>query len=155
MHGSNLPAAGWFPDPERADQLRYWDGQAWTEHRHPALAPSNAQPVFTAAQEAVPKPPWQPAAPGTNIGSGTQGPSSPDRPWFKKKRFVIPGAVAALIIYGAATSDSDEPTTAATSQPGAPAGSAAKDSAAANPKSSARQGHTQGEAAASPRRGDI
>ena len=35
---SDTPAApaGWFPDPETAGQLRYWDGVAWTEHRAPA-----------------------------------------------------------------------------------------------------------------------
>lgn len=25
--------AGWYPDPENAGQQRYFDGQAWTEHR--------------------------------------------------------------------------------------------------------------------------
>jgi hypothetical protein len=24
--------AGWFPDPGRGHQLRYWDGHTWTEH---------------------------------------------------------------------------------------------------------------------------
>jgi hypothetical protein len=24
--------AGWFPDPSRRHELRYWDGQRWTEH---------------------------------------------------------------------------------------------------------------------------
>lgn len=30
-----LPA-NWYPDPQDPAQLRYWDGTAWTEHRHPA-----------------------------------------------------------------------------------------------------------------------
>jgi hypothetical protein len=33
---SNAPAAAWYPDPEDATQLRYWDGEQWTEHRAPA-----------------------------------------------------------------------------------------------------------------------
>jgi hypothetical protein len=32
---TNTPA-GWHPDPEDPSQLRYWDGDAWTEHRSPA-----------------------------------------------------------------------------------------------------------------------
>ena len=28
-------AAGWYPDPQDARQLRYWDGSQWTEHRQP------------------------------------------------------------------------------------------------------------------------
>jgi uncharacterized RDD family membrane protein YckC len=31
--------AGWFPDPERPQGQRYWDGGAWTEHRRPSPAP--------------------------------------------------------------------------------------------------------------------
>ncbi len=32
--------AGWYPDPEQAGRLRYWDGGTWTEHRSPAQAPA-------------------------------------------------------------------------------------------------------------------
>lgn len=28
------PAPDWYPDPERPNGLRYWDGNAWTDHRH-------------------------------------------------------------------------------------------------------------------------
>jgi hypothetical protein len=36
--------ANWYPDPHDASQLRYWDGQQWTEHRapNPAWRPETA-----------------------------------------------------------------------------------------------------------------
>lgn len=37
---NNLPPAGWHPDPQDPAQLRYWDGNQWTEHRAPARQPS-------------------------------------------------------------------------------------------------------------------
>lgn len=46
--------AGWYPDPEQAGQLRYWDGAAWTDHRSPIQEP---------AAPAAPEPPAAPAAP--------------------------------------------------------------------------------------------
>ena len=30
--GQGPVAAGWFADPGRRHELRYWDGQRWTEH---------------------------------------------------------------------------------------------------------------------------
>jgi len=30
--------AGWYPDPERAHTLRYWDGDAWTDDRAPEVS---------------------------------------------------------------------------------------------------------------------
>ena len=30
---------GWYPDPGRAQVLRWWDGTAWTEHTQPLPAP--------------------------------------------------------------------------------------------------------------------
>ena len=32
---SAQPPAGWYPDPTRQFEQRYWDGAAWTEHRSP------------------------------------------------------------------------------------------------------------------------
>jgi hypothetical protein len=30
--GQGIAPAGWFADPGRRHELRYWDGQRWTEH---------------------------------------------------------------------------------------------------------------------------
>jgi uncharacterized protein (AIM24 family) len=63
--------ANWYPDPNQPGTLRYWDGQAWTEHTAPdpgaatapasaAAAPAGAMPaglasstLFTDNQEAA------------------------------------------------------------------------------------------------------
>ncbi|WP_363320425.1 DUF2510 domain-containing protein [Pseudonocardia sp.] len=29
------PPQGWYPDPERGDLLRWWNGSAWTESTAP------------------------------------------------------------------------------------------------------------------------
>src|SRR4051812_26387466 len=46
---SKLPRADWYPDPEYAGQLRYWDGRQWTEHR----APMQQSAPHSAAQASV------------------------------------------------------------------------------------------------------
>jgi Protein of unknown function (DUF2510)/Protein of unknown function (DUF3592) len=30
--GQRVVSAGWFPDPSRQHELRFWDGQRWTQH---------------------------------------------------------------------------------------------------------------------------
>lgn len=45
---SDLPAAGWYPDPEYAGQQRYWDGQQWTDHRAPMA--TGGEPQWPAGQ---------------------------------------------------------------------------------------------------------
>jgi hypothetical protein len=49
------PAANWYPDPHDPNQLRYWDGQRWTEHRAPRQPPApghTEHPAGTAAPAA-------------------------------------------------------------------------------------------------------
>ena len=42
----NGTPAGWYDDPEQPGQQRYWDGNAWTEHRAPGgVARGTADPA--------------------------------------------------------------------------------------------------------------
>lgn len=51
---SQLPAAGWFPDPDRRGALRYWDGASWTEHRHvPPAVHVQPEPAAYSSQRAA------------------------------------------------------------------------------------------------------
>lgn len=40
--------AGWYPDPSNAAQQRYWDGNQWTEHVHPAAGTADPAAQYSA-----------------------------------------------------------------------------------------------------------
>jgi hypothetical protein len=51
---SNVPGeAGWYPDPQRADTLRYWNGDDWEDHFAPSATASSSQPSETPSQMAA------------------------------------------------------------------------------------------------------
>jgi hypothetical protein len=66
----SAPTAAWYPDPAGSDQLRYWDGAAWTQHLRPttpplamaATAPSAMTGVMPAAAAPGPTRSWDPYA---------------------------------------------------------------------------------------------
>ena len=66
---SSLPPANWYPDPQTPGQLRYWDGQRWTQHVHPAQQP--AQGVGGVGS------PQAQAGPGVFLPSGRPGSAQP------------------------------------------------------------------------------
>lgn len=99
--------AGWYPQPDGTQ--RYWDGSQWTEHIAPGAGAAAATPAAAsnpaAAQpaSAVQPAPVQPTAVAQPVGavavSPTDAAATDARPWWKKKRFIIPGA-AVVAVFG-------------------------------------------------------
>lgn len=54
MDGVPAVAAGWYPDPTHPEELRYWDGSRWTEHRSPSHSAATSAPPVPAAAVASP-----------------------------------------------------------------------------------------------------
>ena len=73
----NASPAGWYPQED--GRQRYWDGQRWTEHFAPGQAPSPT---------GAPVPMVEGAAPAAT--------AKPARPWFRKKRVLVPAGLLAL-----------------------------------------------------------
>jgi hypothetical protein len=69
--------AGWYPDPEQAGHLRYWDGAAWTEHRSPVEGAGAAQEPSAAPEQST-----EPPTPGAHRAADPEpepaAPSEPD-----------------------------------------------------------------------------
>lgn len=86
------PPAGWYPSQDDPAVQRYWDGHAWTDH---------FQRVDSVAGQV---PPARPMAnhgqPIPSIQAVQSGPPA-DRPWYQKKRYVIPGTLILLLIVAA------------------------------------------------------
>lgn len=75
--------AGWYPQPDGSQ--RYWDGRQWTNHVAPAQAAQGVQ--------------WQ----QQDLVGGQSAPKSA-RPWFARKRVIIPAALLVVAGFGAALS---------------------------------------------------
>lgn len=72
--------AGWYPDPQDATRLRWWDGQAWSESTAPA-APAAPETPAAPAPDAAP----DSSGPGYTQGYGgyptyPTGPTTPTYP---------------------------------------------------------------------------
>ncbi|GGL12346.1 hypothetical protein JOE58_002053 [Curtobacterium luteum] len=62
-----LPAAGWFPDPQDASRLRWWDGRTWGEGTR--ALPARAEAVLPVAVA--------PVGPSFSVGTA----AARTRPW--------------------------------------------------------------------------
>jgi hypothetical protein len=100
--------AGWYPQDD--GQQRYWDGTQWTEHFAPgtaagpaAGAPAGASAVGDTAAYSY----TTPFAADGSLGAASYPAANAipaQRPWFKKKRFLIPGGAVALILVASMAS---------------------------------------------------
>ena len=133
--------AGWHKQDDGRE--RFWDGTQWTEQFRAAPSQASAPAGWHKQQDGRERfwdgtewteqfrdatPEWVvPAAPGAVAGR-------PLRPWYKKKRFLIPGGLVALAIFGAALPDAEPdstPASAVSSTSSSSSSSPSSDSAAA------------------------
>jgi hypothetical protein len=89
--------AGWYPDPQDAQQQRYWDGSTWTGHTA-ASGASAAAPTGAAAMTGAALPTGDPAWQMPMTGAPMQ---VQKKSWWKLKKVWIPAVVVvALIVIG-------------------------------------------------------
>jgi hypothetical protein len=100
------PPAGWYTDPNDPTRERYWEGAVWTTETRGPAAPTPTPPPIPAQE--VP-PPWAAEVVSQEAAiASAEGPS--ERPWWKRKRYIIPGAsIAALLAIGPFVDSSDDP----------------------------------------------
>lgn len=116
---------GWYPDQRAAGQLRYFDGDAWTEHTMPT-PPAGAEPTVPLAfrpsgPQTSPQQAHEPARDTRVLPTGPEvGPLGATQPWHT--RWWIVGGVAlvvGLLVGTAVTGGSDLKQAATPSQPSA------------------------------------
>ena len=79
--GPGTTGAGWYPDPDRTGQDRWWDGHAWTSKRRPHDAPHLTPTVIAAPTRSARPNPY-----ARSSGSSTGAGASTGSPWGARTR---------------------------------------------------------------------
>ena len=74
---ASTPPAGWHPDPAGSEQLRFWDGSAWTEQLRPVGVQAEAQAQNETQVLADAQTDATPAAPDTAAGAAPHPGAAP------------------------------------------------------------------------------
>src|SRR5687768_3310758 len=98
---TNTPAPGWFPDPSNSEQLRWWDGQTWTDQTQPLKRTETGHADMAGPRPAFP--PVQPAA----------AKSAAKKPWYSRWWAITAAVLVALSIVGSFLPDEETPGAAA------------------------------------------
>ncbi|MBT2503808.1 DUF2510 domain-containing protein [Curtobacterium sp. ISL-83] len=83
-----LPAAGWFPDPQDASRLRWWDGRTWDASTR--ALPSRSEPVVAPLVVA-------PAGPSFSVDTSSIGVRSWASSASEVRRYCVVTLVAVLL----------------------------------------------------------
>lgn len=96
---------GWYPDPQDAERLRWWDGDAWTPHTHPL---PSAPPTDPTSWTGAPPPPEGAAGPPGVAPPPVNGADDAPKPWWRKTWVIVTGIVLLIFIVASASGDSSD-----------------------------------------------
>lgn len=99
---TSTPAPGWYPDQTNSAQLRWWDGQAWTEHSKP-LSPDGSE------QATVVPSGW-----GSPSVQSAATKSAEKKPWYFRWWAITAAVLIALTIVGSLLPNEETPGAEAT-----------------------------------------
>jgi hypothetical protein len=102
MARTETPVPGWYPDPDNADAIRYWDGSTWTDKRRPRPGWTSPAPALgTADAGGAPRTdsPMEPGARGGYLRTLPAGAPRPKALWVIGAILAAAAAVMALISF--------------------------------------------------------